>query len=89
MSLLTVPSRTSVSDMATQVFKDFQGTRIWVGNIVASTAYGYGTPKGADSGQVVGFGRTKVRVAWDGYVYDADVPYHSSRPGQLRVTKGL
>lgn len=66
-------------------FTDFRGTRIYVGNEVASTGYGYGTPKGADHGVVVGFGRTNVRVAWDGYAYTADDPFHTSRPGQLRV----
>jgi hypothetical protein len=54
---------------------------------VASTGFGYGTPKGADYGEVVGYGRSNVRVHWSGYGYDTDLPYHSSRPSQLRVLK--
>ena len=64
---------------------DYMGTTISLGDTVIAGSYGYGTPKGTSHGTVVGFTKTKVKVQWSGYLYDATMPYYTARPNMIRV----
>jgi hypothetical protein len=67
-------------------FFDYKGQPIEMGDTVGSNSYGYGTPMGVTRGTVVGFGRTKVKVCWDGFVYGGQwKAFDTSRPDMLRV----
>lgn len=64
--------------------RDDRGTDLSVGDRVVQTAVDDGAPAWATRGTVVGFGRTRVRVQWDGYGYDERIPFHAARPTALR-----
>lgn len=68
--------------------KDFTGTPFAIGDRVTAVAWGGSLPlhltQGA--GTVVGFGRTRVRVQFDGEAYGGEWPqYRAIEPNLLRV----
>lgn len=61
-----------------EYFTDRTGARLSLGDRVAAVSHDHaGVPAAVDLGEVVGFGRTNVRVQWFAYAYGAEYKPHS------------
>lgn len=61
----------------TITYADDRGAPLAAGARVVSTGTDDGSPLWAIRGTVVGFGRTRIRVQWDGFGYDTAFPFHA------------
>lgn len=78
---------------ATLTFIDSVGVPLCEAAPVAQVARVDGVPASAEIGHVVGLGRVRVYVQWDGFTYDAARPYHmvatTLREDRTRVAAAL
>ena len=79
-----------LNDKEGSAMKDWKGREVTNGARVRKLHVDSGAPAWADFGSVVGFGRTRVQVVWDGYHYGplGDKPAskpHTVAPDNLEV----